>query len=81
MLHQWCMAGKGRGEGLFPHTVSVVVQILFHIQPLLYRVIFLTGPPLKMSLDWPPLKMPRLAPPKSCKYKNHIKVLRHLDFF
>ena len=34
-----------------------------------------------MSLDWPPLKMPRLAPPKSCKYENHIKVLRHLDFF
>ena len=25
---------------------------------------FLTGPPLKMSLDWPPRKMPRLAPPK-----------------
>ena len=24
---------------------------------------FLTGPPLKMSLDWPPQKMPRLAPP------------------
>ena len=28
-----------------------------------YRVVFLTGPPLKMSLDWPPQKMPRLAPP------------------
>ena len=26
-------------------------------------MIFLTGPPLKMSLDWPPQKMPRLAPP------------------
>ena len=25
--------------------------------------------------------MPRLAPPKSFKYENHIKVLRHLDFF
>ena len=46
-----------------------------------YRVIFLTGPPLRMSLDWPPPKMPRLAPPKSCKYENHIGVLRHLDFF
>ena len=36
-----------------------------------YRVVFLTGPPLKMSLDWPPPKMPRLAPPllwKSSKY-------------
>ena len=35
----------------------------------LYKVVettgwfFLTGPPLKMSLDWPPQKMPRLAPP------------------
>ena len=26
-------------------------------------MIFLTGPPLKMSLDWPPPKIPRLAPP------------------
>ena len=43
--------------------------------------VFFNWPPLKMSLDWPPLKMPRLAPPKSCKYENHIKVLRHLDFF
>ena len=34
-----------------------------------------------MSLYWPPLKMPRLAPPKSFKYENHIEVLRHLDFF
>ena len=25
--------------------------------------------------------MPRLAPPKSFKYENHIEVLRHLDFF
>ena len=25
---------------------------------LTYRVIFLTGPPLKMSLDWPPQKTP-----------------------
>ena len=31
--------------------------------------------------NWPPLKMPRLAPPKSFKYENHIEVLRHLDFF
>ena len=28
-----------------------------------YKVFFLTGPPLKMSLHWPPPKMPRLAPP------------------
>ena len=25
--------------------------------------------------------MPRLAPPKSFKYENHIEILRHLDFF
>ena len=31
--------------------------------PQNYRVVFLTGPPLKMSLDLPPPKMPRLAPP------------------
>ena len=28
-----------------------------------YRVIFLTGPPLKMSLDWPPPNLLGLAPP------------------
>ena len=30
--------------------------------------VFLTGPPLKMSLDWPPQKMSRLAPPTLKKY-------------
>ena len=29
-----------------------------------YRVFFLTGPPLKMSLDWPPPNLLGLAPPK-----------------
>ena len=29
----------------------------------LFRVIFLTGPPLNMSLDWPPQKTPRPPPP------------------
>ena len=29
----------------------------------IYRVIFLTGPPLKMSLDWPPPKLLGLPPP------------------
>ena len=28
-----------------------------------YRVIFLTGPPLKMSLDWPPPKNASTGPP------------------
>ena len=44
-------------------------------------VFFFLLAPIKMSLDLPPLKMPRLAPPKSFKYENHIEVLRHLDFF
>ena len=29
----------------------------------IYRVVFLTGPPLKMSLDWPPPNLLGLAPP------------------
>ena len=32
------------------------------LQRLIYRVVFLTGPPLKMSQDWPPPINPRLAP-------------------
>ena len=28
----------------------------------LFRVIFLTGPPLNMSLDWPPKKRPDCPP-------------------
>ena len=30
---------------------------------VIYRVIFLTGPPLKISLDWPPPNLLGLAPP------------------
>ena len=33
------------------------------VHEISYRVIFLTGPHLKMYLDWPPPKMPQLAPP------------------
>ena len=29
----------------------------------IYRVVFLTGPPLKMSLDWPPQKCLDWPPP------------------
>ena len=43
------------------HTLKAYTAIFSG--SLLYRVVFLTGPPLKMSLDWPPLKMPGLAPP------------------
>ena len=50
------------------HVLSVL-SVLDHDDHLVpddyhnYRVVFLTGPPLKMSLDWPPSKMLRLAPP------------------
>ena len=30
---------------------------------VIYRVIFLTGPPLTMSLDWPPPKFAWSGPP------------------
>ena len=46
-----------------------------------YRVFFLTGPPLKMSLDWPPINLLGLAPPKFSKCLNHIHFARHLDVF
>ena len=38
---------------------------------------FLTGPPLKMSLDWPPPNLLGLAPPPNfSKCWNHAQVLR-----
>ena len=46
-----------------PQKIDLFWRKVVHILPFLYRVIFLTGPPLKMFLDWPPPKMPRLAPP------------------
>ena len=33
--------------------------------------VFLTRPPLKMSLDWPPHKSLDWPPSKSSKYENH----------
>ena len=33
------------------------------VRGVMYRVVFLTGPPLKMSLDWPPPDLLGLAPP------------------
>ena len=44
---QHCVAAEGEAE-------------MCQIKGKKYRVIFLTGPALKMSLDWPPPKMPRL---------------------
>ena len=48
---------------------------------LCYRVIFLTGTPLKMSLDWPPPKLLGLAPPIFSLCCNHIHYARHLVVF
>ena len=42
---------------------NLKVSITYFIQG-----VFLTGPPLKMSLDWPPPKMPPLAPPTLKKF-------------
>ena len=42
---------------------------------------FLIGPPLKMSLDWPPPNLLGLAPPKFSKCWSHIHFARHLDVF
>ena len=47
-----------------------------------YRVVFLTGPLLKMSLDCPPPpNLLGLAPPKFSKCWSHIHFARHLDVF
>ena len=46
-----------------------------------YRVVFLTGPPLKMSLDWPPPKLLGLAPPKFSLCCNQTHYARHLVVF
>ena len=53
--------------------VAVVI-----VDALIYTVIFLTGPPLKMSLDWPPPKFAWTGPPLNW---NHIHFARHLDVF
>ena len=44
-------------------------------------MIFLTGPPLKMSPDWPPQICLDWPPPKFSKCWNHIHFARHLDVF
>ena len=58
--------------------VQSLVSLLPEVSRQILQGVFFNCPP---PLDWPPLKMPRLAPPKSFKYENHIEVLRHLDFF
>ena len=44
-------------------TFYHITVVGFDSQLEIYRVIFLTGPPLKMSLDWPPPNLLGLAPP------------------
>ena len=45
-------------------------------------MVFLTGPPLKMSLDWPPPNLLGLPPPPNfSKCWNHIHFARHLGVF
>ena len=46
-----------------------------------YRVIFLTGPPLKISLDWPPPNFLGLAPPKFSWRWNHNSLRQTLSRF
>ena len=46
---------RGHGRAIFFKLTVIILS--------LYRVIFLTGPPLKMSLDWPPPNLLGLAPP------------------
>ena len=43
--------------------VDVGLQVISSWGKEFYRVVFLTGPPLKMSLDWPPPNLLGLAPP------------------
>ena len=43
-------------------AASLIYSFFLVSYDIKYRVVFLTGPPLKMSLDWPPPKMLRLAP-------------------
>ena len=47
-------------------AVCFYLFIIFHA--VQYRVIFLTGPPLKISLDWPPKKRPAGPPPTLKKF-------------
>ena len=66
----------------YEHAVYQKHTSLFQVIKRNYRVVFLTGPPLKMSLDWPPPNLLGLAPPPNfSKCWNHAQVLRHLDFF
>ena len=40
---------------------------------------YLTGPPLKLSLDWPHEKIPQLPPPPSALKKFQVRWLRKGD--
>ena len=51
------------GTLLRSNVLFTTKRALIQMQFTLYRVIFLTGTPLKMSLDWPPPNLLGLAPP------------------
>ena len=55
-IPRWLVLAKRKL--LLHNTIWVVGRSI----PNLYRVFFLTGPPLKMSLDWPPANLLGLAP-------------------
>ena len=44
-------------------AASLIYSFFLVSYDIKYRVVFLTGPPLKMSLDWPPPNLLGLAPP------------------
>ena len=67
----------GNYEFHHQHHQSAQIELLLNMFDN-YRVIFLTGPPLTMSINWPPQNLLGLAPPNCW---NHIHFARHLDIF
>ena len=45
------------------------------LQRLIYRVVFLTGPPLKMSLDWPPPNVQRSIAENRGEHKAYFAAI------
>ena len=70
----------GNYEFHHQHHQSAQIELLLNMFDN-YRVIFLTGPPLTMSLDWPSPNLLGLAPPNFSKCFNHKPFARHLDVF
>ena len=60
---------------VYKHLKGRLQPLVIHVT---YRVFFFNW---AYPLDWPPQKCLDWPPPKSCKYENHIEVLRYLVFF